>query len=396
MTIARSAFWSLGFRPFFLAAGIWAMLALAIWLLRLLGWMPGDLYYGGTLWHAHEMLFGYAVAVMSGFLLTATRNWTGMPTASGAALGGLVALWIAGRAAPSLGLPAGLAALLDLAFLPALAISMFKPLWHGPNPANRVFLALIAGMTLASLLTHLGASGLGTAGLGRTGDRLMLDLILLTLLVVAGRVMPFFTRSAFADAQPQTRTWVERSAFALAVLFLATDVWLPGTLGASACALALAAAQAVRLIGWHDRRVWRLPILAVLYWGYLWLILGLVLTGLAHLGKIPPFPALHALTAGAVGIFTLGMMVRVTLGHTGRAMVAPPLAVLAFRALYLAVAIRVAGPLLWPGWTTTWWAISGLLWILAFSAFLVVMGPMLIKERADATSQPSQVRPVRT
>ena len=122
---------ALGFRPFFLAAGVWAVLSLAVWLGRLQGWLPGDAYYGGTTWHAHEMLFGYGTAVFAGFLLTATRNWTGMPTATGAELGALALLWLAGRLGPILGLPGVLGAVLDLAFLPALACRSSSPSGKG-------------------------------------------------------------------------------------------------------------------------------------------------------------------------------------------------------------------------------------------------------------------------
>jgi uncharacterized protein involved in response to NO len=373
---------ALGFRPFFLAAGVWAVLALAVWLGRLQGWLPGDTYYGGTTWHAHEMLFGYGTAVFSGFLLTATRNWTGMPTAAGVELGTLVLLWLAARLGPLLGLPGALSAALDLAFLPALALSLFKPLWQGPNRANRAFLALIAGMTLASLLVHLETLGL-VRGTARVGDRLMLGLLLLVLLIVAGRVMPFFTQGGVAGARPRPRRAVEWLTYALAVPFVLTDAFLPGTPSAGVLGLALALVQGVRLAGWHDRRAWGIPILAVLYWGYVWLILGLALSGLAHLGLIAGFPALHALTVGAVGVFTLGMMVRVTLGHTGRPMVAPRLSILAFWLINLAALTRVAGPLLWPAWSVAWWTLSGVLWVLAFAAFLGTVGPMLVSSRAD-------------
>ncbi len=373
---------ALGFRPFFLAAGVWAVLALLVWLGRLKGWLPGDAYYGGTAWHSHEMLFGYATAVIAGFLLTATRNWTGIPTATGIELGGLILLWVAGRILPLLGFPGALAAALDLAFLPTLALSLFNPLWRGPNPANRAFLALLAGMTLASLLTHLGALGI-VAGAARVGDRLMLGLVVLTLLVIAGRVMPFFTQGAIARAQPRTWAAVERLTFGIGVPFVLADSLAPGTALAGVLGLALALIQAVRLAGWHDRRVWGIPILAVLYWGYLWLVLGLALAGLAHLGLLAPFPALHALTVGAVGVFTLGMMVRVTLGHTGRPMVAPRLAVLAFWLINLTALVRVAGPLALPGWTTVWWSLSGVLWVLSFGSFVLTAGPMLLGPRAD-------------
>ena len=211
----------------------------------------------------------------------------------------------------------------------------------------------------------------------------MLGLILLVLLIVAGRVMPFFTQGGRRRGRPRSRKAVEWLTFALALPFVLADAFLPGTPLAGILGLALALVQGVRLAGWHDRRVWGIPILAVLYWGYLWLILGLALSGLAHLGLVAGFPALHALTVGAVGVFTLGMMVRVTLGHTGRPMVAPRLAMLAFWLINLAALVRVAGPLLWPAWSTAWWTLSGVLWVLAFLAFLATVGTMLVRPRAD-------------
>ena len=377
---------ALGFRPFFLAAGVSAVLSLLVWLAMLHGWIAMDGYYAGTTWHAHELLFGYATAVIAGFLLTAVRNWTGMATATGAELAGLTLLWVAGRVAPFTPLPGMLVALLDIGFPVLVAASLFKPLWRGSNPANRVFLALLGGMGGASALVHLQAMQI-TTGTALAGDRLMLGLILLTLLVVAGRVLPFFTQAAIPGIAPGSKPWVERLGFALAVGWVAADtaawVGLPVAGLAAALAFALALVQGLRLAGWHDRRVWAIPILAVLYSGYGWLILGLILNGLAHLGLLPPFPALHALTIGAVGVFTLGMMARITLGHTGRAMVPARLTVVAFVVLNLAAAVRVFAPLVWPTAQGVWLNVSGSLWILAFGLFLWVHAPMLLAPRAD-------------
>ncbi len=377
---------ALGFRPFFLAAALSGALTLLAWLAMLRGWIPMDGYYAGTNWHAHELLFGYGLAVIAGFLLTAVRNWTGMATATGAELGALLLLWALGRVAPLLPLPGVLVAVLDLSFPVALAASLYQPLWRGPNPDNRAFLALLIGMCLAAILVHLQARGI-TAGTALAGDRLMLGLTLLTLLVVAGRVMPFFTRTAVPGTAPKSRQWVERLTFGLALLWVgadsATQIGLPVAVPAAVLAASLALVQGLRLAGWHDRHVWGLPILAVLYSGYLWLILGLTLNALAHLGVLAPFPALHALTIGAVGVFTLGMMARVSLGHTGRAMVASRLTVMAFVALNLAAAVRVFAPLAWPSLYGYWLTASGTLWVLAFALFLWVYAPLLVSPRTD-------------
>lgn len=373
---------ALGFRPFFLAAGLWALIALPLWLMALRGWLPAQSYYQGAAWHAHAMLFGYATAVIAGFLLTASRNWTGMATASGTELGALVALWLAGRLAPWLPVPGPLTAVIDLAFPLVLALTLIKPLWFGPNPVNRVFLGLLVGMSGASLLVHLQVLGITQSG-AIIGDKLMLGLILMTLLIVAGRIMPFFTRSAVPAAAPVVRPWVEGLTFGLSALWVLSDAVSHTSPLTGVLALAVAAVQCIRLLGWHDRRVWGDAMLAVLFGGYLWLVLGFALNGLAHLGLVPAFPALHALTVGTIGVFTLGMMSRVTLGHTGRPLRAPPLMVGAFAALNLAALARVVAPLLWPRAYADWLLLSGILWVLAFGAFLWVHGPMLVRPRAD-------------
>lgn len=373
---------ALGFRPFFLGAGVLALLAMLVWLARLWGLLPGDGYLGGTAWHAHEMLFGYVGAVIAGFLLTAARNWTGIATPTGAWLGALVLLWLAARLGPLLSLPHGLIALLDLAFFPALALALIPPLWRGKNKVNRAFLALLAAMTLANLLVHAQALGL-TAATASRGSRLMLDLTLLTLWLVAGRIMPFFTQSAIPGSKPHTRPWVETSTFILAPAIALLNLTWPTSPVSGALLLILAAIQAIRLGGWHHPLAWRNPMLAVLYAGYLWLILGLALDGLAALGLLPPFPALHALTAGGIGVFTLGMLARVTLGHTGRDMRASLATSLAFLIINLAALVRVFPPLLWPRHYSLWLGMAGGLWVLAFALFLGIYGPMLARPRVD-------------
>ena len=381
---------ALGFRPFFLGAGAAAVLLMAVWLAVLSGHLSPPGYYPGTTWHAHEMLFGYVGAVIAGFLLTAVRNWTGMPTPTGRRLAGLFGLWLAARIAPFLPVPGVAIAALDLAFFPLLALGLVRPLWRGDNRTNRVFLALFAGMTLASSLVHLDALGLAT-GTAPAGDRLMLDLALLTLLIVAGRVMPFFTERGVLGAKAKVRRSVEVLTFTLApalalahLLALLPLPWggLAITLGA-ALAGGLAVIQVLRFWGWQEPRAWRNPMLAVLYAGYLWLIAGLALDALAGLGWLAPFPALHALTAGAFGVFTLGMMVRVTQGHTGRLVATSPATNVAFVLVNAAALARVMPPLIAPAAYGTWLVVSGALWMLAFGVFLWVYGPMLMRPRID-------------
>ncbi len=378
----RSSLLALGFRPFFLAAATLALLAMAIWLLRLWGLLPGDTYLGGTAWHAHEMLFGYVGAVIAGFLLTAARNWTGIATPTGGRLGVLVLIWLAGRIGPMLPLPPASIAILDLAFFPALALALIPSLWQGKNKINRVFLVILVAMTLANGLVHLQALGLSADSASR-GSRLMLDLTLTVLLIVAGRIMPFFTQSALQGSKPINRPWVEGATFAAVITLTLVNLLTPAPSFAVIPLLALAALQAIRLAGWYDGRAWRNPMLAVLYAGYLWMIAGLTLDGLSVIGLLPHFPALHALTTGAIGVFTLGMVTRVTLGHTGRNMQASNATLVAFLVINIAALTRVVPALLWPNQYPLWLALSGGLWILAYGIFLWVYGPMLISPRVD-------------
>lgn len=374
---------ALGFRPFFLVAAVAAFAGMSGWLAMLEGWLAPPPYYSANAWHAHLMLFGYTAAVIAGFLLTAVRNWTGIETPRGWWLAGLVGLWLAARISPFLPLPVWLIAVVDIAFFPALALALARPLWQGANRANRVFLLLLAGMAVASALVHLDQLGV-LPGLASRGHRLMLDLTILTLLLVAGRVMPFFTESAIAGANPRSLPIVERATFALATLVVVADLVAgPGSPWAGAAALLLAIVQIFRLWLWYQNGVWRLPILWVLYTGYAWLIAGLMLNGLAALGLVPAIAVLHSLTVGAVGVFTLGMMARVALGHTGRAMQAAAPTVLAFVLVNLAALVRVVPPLLDPSRYSQWLVVSGLLWVAGFAAFLWVYAPILIAPRLD-------------
>jgi uncharacterized protein involved in response to NO len=363
-----------------------AAASLVGWLAALFGYLILPSYPASTLWHAHEMLFGYTAAVIAGFLLTAARNWSGLPTAVGAPLAALVALWLAARLAPWLGAPTWLTTALNVAFFPALALSLRKPLWSGPNPANRLFLVVFGGLTLATAMVNLGSVG-PIHDLATRGQRLMLDLIIVVMLIMAGRVMPFFTRAAIPDAVTTSRPWVEGLGVGTALMMLALHLLLP----ASALTHQLAGLAAVaaglllfaRLAGWHNRRAWGLPMLAVLYLGFVWLGAGLILDGLAAFQLLPSSIALHAITVGAIGTLTLGMMARVTLGHTGRPMRASRLTVLAFGLVTAAAVLRSAAIWLEPGLQGAWLLVSGFCWSGAFALFTAVYAPMLVTPRVD-------------
>lgn len=374
---------ALGFRPFFLLAGYGALALMLVWLSLWHTGFAAELYYGRITWHTHEMLFGYTTAVIAGFLLTAVRNWTGQDTATGVLLGLLAVLWLAGRLLPWLpGVPGIAIALVDLAFLPALALASLRPVWLGKNKVNRVFPLLLLAMAGANLLVHAQALG-WTGATAARGTELMLDLVLILIVLVGGRVLPFFTEKAVPGSRPKRVAWLDAAGFVLlGALTLARLAEASATM-TGGLAIAAGLAQAVRWLLWTHPGALRLPLLWVLHAGYAWLALGLVLQGLARLGWLPGSAATHALTAGAVGVFTLGMMARVALGHTGRPLQPGGAVHLAFWLINLAAAVRVLGPWLWPGWYVSWLLLAGLLWVVAFGVFAAVYTPILLRSRVD-------------
>ena len=383
--MSKAAPWpllALGFRPFFLLSGVAALLLMLAWLL---GWharFPAAGYYGRIAWHAHEMLFGYTAAVIAGFLLTAVRNWTGRQTASGARLAVLALWWLAGRIAPWVpGVPPVLVAVTDVTFLPLVAFSLAQVLLRAENRANLVLPLLLLWLAVANALMHLQA--LGVAETARTGMQLAMDGVLALLLLIGGRVMPFFIRVAVPGAEPRNRSWVEQGTVLLVVLLGLAHVAGWHGVPVAWIALGLGGLQGIRLAGWHHPGVWRIPILWVLVTGYGWLVLSLVLGALAELGGMPLSPAEHAFTAGAIGVTTLGMMARVTLGHTGRPMQPPRPMTAAFVLVNLAALFRVGGPTLWPEGYVFWILLAGTFWVAAFAIFLYRYTPMLLQPRVD-------------
>jgi uncharacterized protein involved in response to NO len=381
--LPRNAILALGFRPFFLLAGLAAAALIALWLFVWMGHLPvAGAYFGAVGWHSHEMLFGYATAVIAGFLLTAVRNWTGIDTPAGLPLAGLALLWLAGRIAALLPLPGWSIAAVDLAFLPALAIALYPALVRGKNRVNRLFLPLLAAMAIANGLVHVQALGLTQSTAGR-GTLVMLDLVLLLVLLVTGRVIAFFTERGIAGATPRNREWLEQIGFAAVIGLALADLAAAPPPVVGALFAGLAVQTFARELGWHDARVWRNPILWVLHAAVLWLALGFAMRAAASLGLVAPNVALHALTVGAVGVLTLGMMSRVTLGHTGREMRAPRTMVAAFVLLNLAAFARGIAPALWPERYLTLVHSAAGLWILAFALFLVAHAAMLWRPRVD-------------
>ncbi len=376
---------ALGFRPFFLLAAIFAAAAVPAWLLMYEGLLEPAPYLPPTIWHGHEMIFGFAVAVIAGFLLTAATNWTGRRTATGLGLGALAALWIAGR----LGLlipqtPAWLAVLLDVAFLPTLAIVLAVPLLATGNRRNVVFPVLLLTLGCLNLSIHLGAAGAVDWDPSRA-VRVAIDLILLMIAVLGGRVIPSFTKNALPHAKvapcPKASILALASIAALAIAEIASG----NPLVTGAVALAAGLINILRMRGWGTFATLRHPILWILHVGYGWLAVGLILRGVAELTDLIPLDAgTHAVTLGAVGSMIVGMMSRVALGHTGRSIVPAPMTVAAYWLVNLAALLRVLFSLVSDDTLRAASLIgSGVLWSLAFLLFALVYLPILSRPRAD-------------
>lgn len=373
---------ALGFRPFFLAAGIYAVLLMGLWLGVLQGWLKtGDL--NPAVWHGHEMLFGFAVAVIAGFLLTAAQNWTGIPMPSGRPLAALFLLWLAGRLSFLVpGLPVGWVAVIDLSFLPVLALALALPIHKAKQLNNYPFPILLLALTVANALVHLEALGWTTAS-ARPGLHLATYVVVAIMVVMGGRVIASFTDNKLGT---RARRWklIERLVPAVTLGALLAALLAPHSLVTALLAALAAMMHAIRLAGWYTSKYWAVPLLWMLHLGYAWITLGFALLALTAAGvSTAAVSALHAFTAGGIGVLTLGMMARVSLGHTGRMLEPAPVMTLAFVAVNLAALIRVVLPLFFPAAYAQGMAAAGLVWVAAFGVFVVVYAPMLLRPRID-------------
>lgn len=379
---------AVGFRPFYLAAAVYAALAVPLWYVALIGIAAPAPALSPWLWHAHDMVFGFMPAVVVGFLLTAVRNWTGRPTAHRLPLAALVALWLAARVLVFTG-PATPAAVLDGAFLVAAALVLAVPLWRSRNRRNAFVVPLLLAFALLALAHHGALAGHLPVRWARGATMVALDLVAVLLTVIGGRVIPAFSRNAVPGLQP--RRWPAIDVLAIAAVVLIFLFELAGVAHALPTPLwrgllfATAGVHLLRLAGWQPWRTRHDVLLLALPLGYLWLPVHFALRGL-----LDPAPgemasaALHTLSVGAMATLMLAMMTRSALGHTGRPLRAGPAETLMFAAIHLAALTRVGGTLLWPMQKTVWLGLSASLWTLAFGAYAVVYAPILLAPRADA------------
>ncbi|MGE0873806.1 MAG: NnrS family protein [Burkholderiales bacterium] len=361
------ALFNLGFRPFYLLAGAYAALAVPVWALQFSGVLPN----GNMLWHAHEMIFGYAFAVIAGFLLTAVRVWTGRPTPSGAALAAIAALWVAARVLALWSLPA--AAVAGGLFALAVAWGIGRPLIAAGNRRNYFFIVLVLAM---------GGAGAAFQARPQLGIAIGLDVVLFVMAVVAGRVVPMFTNNGVPGAGARRVGAIETAALGAILLLIACDA-LGLANAASVVALAAAVLHAIRLGLWNPQRTLGKPIVWILHASYAWIVVHLAMRGLAGFDIVPANLATHAITVGAIGGLTLGMMTRTARGHTARPLQAGPAEVAAYLMVHAAAVARVLAPLALPAaYLATVW-ISAALWCAAFALFTVSYWPVLTRPRLD-------------
>ncbi|OPX54190.1 uncharacterized protein involved in response to NO [Oceanospirillum multiglobuliferum] len=378
-----SALFSVGFRPFFLGGSFFSVVLMLLWVLQLRGIALPNYYsnLSAILWHSHELIFGFTSAIISGFLLTAVRNWTGQNTLQGHSLALVFAVWVLGRILPFTALPNIVIALVDLAFFPLLMIAIGKPIIKSAQLKNMGFVIFCGLFFLMNLLVHFDVLGI-TQGMSHIGIYGALNLVVLVMLIIGGRVIPFFSEKALPNYKGKRITWIEQAVIPVAVILFLNDLWQPMAVWANVLSGLLAALLLLRVGAWFDRALLKKPLLWILHLGYLFIAIGFFLRAFGTLSGISPYIYVHALTTGAIGLLTLGMMSRVALGHTGRALILPKPITIAFFLMTFAVLARVVLMAISP--KPFLYDMAGSFWMIAFALYFVIYLPYLISPRVDA------------
>jgi uncharacterized protein involved in response to NO len=336
-------------------------------------------------WHAHEMLYGYALAVIAGFLLTAAWNWTGLKTASGAGLAWMFVFWALARVLMIKGTGyLYYAAAADTLFMLGLGIAVARPIIKVRQKRQAPVLLLIALLGAGNLVFYLGAMGLLEHGV-RVGIHAGLYLVLGMVLFMGRRVIPFFTeRGVGYEVELRNDRWNDVASLVLFPLFLLSEIVYPQQIGGALLAAALFILNSIRVNRWHTLGIWQKPLLWGLFAAFLMINLGFLLRALMPVTAIPDFLPIHAFAVGGIGVITMSMMARVTLGHTGRNVhQAPAIMTWILAGMVLTATVRIFFPILDPGHYGFWITVAGILWIISFSLFSIIFIPMLIKPRVD-------------
>jgi uncharacterized protein involved in response to NO len=374
---------SYGFRPFFLGGALWAIAAMGLWIAAITGHITIAETYGAPNWHAHEMLFGFASAVLAGFLLTAVPNWTGRLPVSGWPLAGLFALWCAGRIAllASDAIGVAVAATIDALFLPVLLAICTREVVAGRKWKDLKVLAGLLALSLANALYHVAAIH---GGHDPMAIRLAVAAYVVLVMIVGGRIIPSFTRN-WLNKFGRTDFPVPYNNYDMVAILAGTGafgLWaiLPEHPATAAAGAAAAALHCIRLHRWRGWTVARDRILVILHIAYIFIPLGLLAISLSALGHLEERSVLHLLSVGAIACMMLAVMTRASLGHTGRALVASKITVASYTALILCALVRPLAEIL-PEISPTLYAASGLLWITAFGLYCLEYAPILARKR---------------
>ena len=388
MNKSRFALFNFPFRLFFLLTGLYGVVTVGAWMSYLFGGLALPLGWSSVHWHAHEMLFGLTSAAIAGFLLTAMCNWTGAPPLRGSALLGLACLWLAGRVMmwTASWWPAGWVAVVDLLFLPWMAIYVARVLLAHGNKRNLIMVAILLLLTLANGMMHAGFMT-GSGFWLTLGQLTAFNLITLMMVVIGGRIIPLFTINwlrnnggDIAAVAPSAR--LDRVALITTALLVPADwlmgfPWITGFLAAVAGVL-----HGARLATWGGWKTGREPLLWILHLGYVWIVVALLLKGAAAFNLVAASVWQHALGVGAMGTLILGIMTRVALGHTGRSLALPPFGVLIYLVITLGALSRVLTAVHVMDYRVGL-SIAAIGWTLAFSLFVLIYWPILSRPRAD-------------
>jgi uncharacterized protein involved in response to NO len=387
-SVPRGPAWlRLGFRPFFLAAGGFAVIAMLVWFAAYVGGQTLPFAgLGAVSWHAHEMIFGYGMAVVTGFLLTAVRNWTGIPTLRGTPLLVLLVFWLLARALLLFGdgRLLGAAASFDLLFGGLLVAAIGVPIVRKRLWSNLAIVGKIVLLVVSNLVFYLGVAGALEQGV-YWGLYSGLYLLVALIFTLSRRVLPFFIeRGVDGKIELYNNRWIDIASLVLFVAFWIAELVRPNGPAVAALAGLLLVLHLVRLLGWYNAGIWNKPLLWSLYLAYAAMVAGFALKSAVYLFGLSPFLALHAFAVGGIGMMTLGMMTRVALGHTGRNVFAPPPVLkLVFGLLLAAALVRVLLPLLAEAHYVVWIGLSQWLWIGAFLVYFLVYFPILTRPRID-------------
>ncbi len=378
-----AAVWNLGFRPFYLAGAAWAIISIALWILQWQGVIVLRSHLAGTAWHMHEMIFGYAFAVVAGFLLTAVRAWTNQPTPTGSSLMWIVVAWLFARVLYLT--PWSLAGIVfETLFFIGVAWGIAVPIHRGGNRQNFFFVMLIAFAALLNLVFHYSLIAASASIDLRSIAIAGLDLLCFIITIVSGRVMPMFTRNGAPGTNPKSYPQLEKAAligiFCTGVLSFVTtlQMWL------APVAFITSGLLFTRWVLCSPLATWRNPILWILHASLLWLPIGYALRAFAAIyPSLATSIGVHAITIGVIGGLTLAMMTRTARGHTGRNLRASKLETVAYLTILASACIRVFMPMIAPTFYIESVLASSLLWAASFSLYLWVFTPWLLASRLD-------------